>query len=307
VLFRSEKHADLDAIESLLVTGQSPEWAFDVSVPESDRRMPDGVGQIRFQRVLMAHVLAAAHAGHHDEAARTVEASWNLNESLRGRPEMNPSILGIAIARLEVGVLRKLDVEEGVWRKRLAALDGRARLLDSLVLNYRPESLRTSWGAAFESESDGSWHQRATNLLGRSMQRLAMADYSELMCAELAPLRSAPLSDHVPAPPTPEGENPAQILAAMSIPNIQNLFARADRLVVDAELTSKILEAKQLRKANRGRWPAAIPGMESSKFPGASWRYEASPEGRMMLSFSRDLASPFPTSRLELPLRFSSN
>ncbi len=57
------------------------------------------------------------------------------------------------------------------------------------------------------------------------------------------------------------------------------LLRSADRLVVDAELTSKILEAKRLRKENGGRWPAAIPGIETSHFPGASWRYEASPDG----------------------------
>ncbi len=92
---------------------------------------------------------------------------------------------------------------------------------------------------------------------------------------------------------------------ALAIPNIRNAFRRADRLVVDAELTSKILEAKALRRKNGGRWPKAIPGIEVSKFPGAFWRYEVSPEGRMSIAFSRELQSA--TLPKILPLRFESD
>jgi hypothetical protein len=97
-------------------------------------------------------------------------------------------------------------------------------------------------------------------------------------------------------------------MLAMSMPNTRSSFLRADRLVVDAELTSKVLEAKGLRQ-NGGRWPAAIPGIETSRYPGAAWRYEASPDGgRRSIAFSRVLDSPYWKGGLKpLPLTFSSN
>jgi len=308
--FFEQKKVALDAIESLLVAGPPPEWAFDVSVPESDRPIPNGLGQIRLQRTLMARTLAAARGGNNEAAARALEASWNLNESLRSRPEIIPALIGIAVARLEVGVLRKVNVEENLWRKRLPTLDGRTALLDAHVLGHRPISASNWWRYVLEEYGKTSWLRRAWHVLEAPAHRVAMAEYSELMREEFAQLRAAPLSDHFSEPPNPDGRSAAHIMFAMSLPNNRNSFLRADRLVVDAELTSKILEAKQLRKENGGRWPAAVPGIEASRYPGASWRYEVSPDGgRMSIAFSRELASPYGEGGplKPLPLSFSSN
>ncbi len=311
IRFLEEKRAVVDAIETLLTAGPPPEWALDVSIPAEERRMPNVLGQIRIQRILLARVLAAAQGGRTDASARSLEASWNLNESLRMRPETIPALLGIAIARLEVGVLRKVNVEEDLWRRRLATLDPRLSLLDYFAVENPAKSYRWS---LLKKDGDRSGFQPAWDFLGRPWHRMEMADYSDLVRVELVSLRSASLSDRAPEPtnPTPESANLkgwglAHTLASIAIPNIRNSFARADRLVVDAELTSKVLEARHLRKESGERWPAAIPGIETSRFPGASWRYEVAPDGaRMSIAFSRSLASPEGWKR-SLPLRFSSN
>jgi hypothetical protein len=307
VRFLDEKRVTLDAIESILAAGPRPQWSFDLSLSENERPMPNLLGQIRLQRVLLARALTAAQAGHHDAVARSLEASWSLNESLRGRPETMPAILGMAISHLEVGALRKVNVGEHVWQERLATLNPRTALLDALGLDYRPHSARTWWGPVEKSDRDASYFQRARSFLERPSYRLAMADYSGLMRTEFEPLWSVPLLDRFPEFPSGNGGSTAHIIAAISMPNIKNSFVRADRLVLDAELTSKILEAKRLRKENGGRWPAAIPGIGTSRYPDASWRYEVSPEGRMSLAFSRELESPYGTNIKPLPLTFSSN
>jgi hypothetical protein len=296
IRFLEEKRVALDAIESLLIAGPPPEWALDLSVPENDRRMPNGLGQIRLQRILTARALAAAHGGHNEAAARALEASWNLNESLRGRPEIIPALLSIAIARFQVGILRKVNVEEDVWGKRLETLDGRTVFLDAdVILGVRPKFARTWWRYVLEEYGEASWFRRAWQVLEAPAHRVANVEYSDLMRDELSHLRDAPLSDHFSEPPAPDVYT-------------RNSFLRADRLVVDAELTSKILQAKSLRRKNAGRWPAAIPGIEASRYPGASWRYEVSPDGGgMSIALSRELASPYPPDTKLLPLRFSSN
>jgi hypothetical protein len=309
IRFLNERRVALDAIEALLVAGPPPEWALDLSIPADERRAPNGLGQIRVQRILLARALTAAQGEHGDVSARSLEASWNLNESLRMRPETISALLGIAIARLEVGVLRKVNVEESVWEKRLTALNPRASLLDWIGLHYRLNSLRKSWNAV-KNDADRSSFQPVRDFLERPWYRMEMADCSDLMRIELDRLRSSPLSDRsFKAENEKKGLGLAHILASIALPNIRNSFVRADRLVVDAELTSKILEARSLRRENGGRWPAAIPGIEASRYPEASWRYEASPDGgRMSIAFSRALTFPDGQGwKRSLPLRFSSN
>jgi hypothetical protein len=63
---------------------------------------------------------------------------------------------------------------------------------------------------------------------------------------------------------------------------------RVDRLVLDAELTDRIIHAKVLR-AELGHWPTAIPGLETSQMPGGRWVYAVRGDGGMTISFSREL------------------
>ena len=68
------------------------------------------------------------------------------------------------------------------------------------------------------------------------------------------------------------------------MPNLLDTFRRADRLVLDTELTAKTLQARELRLQNGGRWPAAIPGIDTSRFPRRvdlfrlAGRHDVSPE-----------------------------
>lgn len=300
--YLEECRSDLDAIESLLVTGP-PEWAVDVSLPE-ELPSPNLLGQIRMQRILLARALASEHDGRREAAARSVDASWSLNESLRVRPEMISVLMATACSRLEVGVLRKLtSVDDVTWQARLKGLAYRSSLLDALALEVRPPSAARAfarWG------SPASWLQRIGGLLERPQARVMWAEYSDVLRARLVEIHAAPLSDHLPEAATRDRWTAGRIAATIAMPNLDNAFLRADRLVVDAELTSKVLEARRLRREGGGRWPAAIPGVEASRFPGASWRYEASPDGGMSLAFSRELASPYGRNVEPLPLRFTS-
>jgi hypothetical protein len=307
--FLEEKRGTLEGIESLVIAGPPPMWSFEISRPERDAPVPNGLGQLRLQRILLARALSAALGGRGDAASRPLEASWNLNESLRTRPETLSLLFAMAIARLQVGVLREVSVDERLWRQRLTTLDPRRPLLDALVLDARLNSSRNWWRDFFRNDGHSPWYKRARDLLASPMERVVMVEYSNLMRDELSRLRGSALSDPLPEPPTPARGSAAQIIASIWMPYIRSSFARADRLVVDAELTSKILEAKQLRKENGMRWPTAIPAIETSRFPGASWRYEVSPKGgRMSIAFSRELASPYGQSGMKaLPLRFSSN
>lgn len=297
---------DLDAIESLLASGPPPEWDFDLTLPAEERPIPSLRSQIRLQRMLMARALSAEREGRPEAAARALEASWNLNQSLRGRPETVSVLMAMAVSRLEMGVLRKVSAVDGEpWAGRVKGTDFRPDLLDALVLEAR-ETPRAARRASARRHGWRARARRVLDLVGGPRERLAMADYSDALRLRLSELRGAPLADSLPTTPFPERGGLARAMSAIAIPNLENAFLRADRLVVDAELTAKVLEARRLRREGGGRWPAAIPGVETSRYPGASWRYEALPATGMSLTFSRELASPYPKDVTPLPLRFTS-
>lgn len=307
--FSEETRTRLDDIESTLTASPAPVWPLELSLEESESARLNFIGHMRLQRILMARALAAAQAGRDDVAARSLEASWNLNESLRSRPETTSLIIAMAVARLEAGVLRKMNVEDRLWSPRVAGMDFRPALLEALVLDSRVSRSKMGWRSAWTSGKGSPWYQRARDFIAGPMNRVAMVEYSTLMREELVHLRGAPLLDQFPLASTPRVLDPAHIISAISMPNIQNSFLRAARLFVDAELTGKIIEAMRLRRENGMRWPASIPGIGTSRFPGASWRYEVSPDGRRMsIAFSRELTSPYGQGGLKpLPLRFASN
>jgi hypothetical protein len=89
------------------------------------------------------------------------------------------------------------------------------------------------------------------------------------------------------------------------MPNMVDCFKRVDRLVIETELTDKVLQARQLRHQNNLKWPPSVPGIETTRFPDAKWIYSVSPEGAMSLSLSKE--PKWNASGLVLPCRFASS
>jgi hypothetical protein len=302
-----ERSKSLAMLEESLLAGPRPEWGFDVNHPEAGRDSRGWWNYMQLQKALIARALLATSETRQAAGARTLEASWILDEAVRKRPDVMAVFLGIGVSRLQVGALRKVDVEEMVWRQPLEALKPRGAMVDAFALSQL-STLKRRRGGSSESlgmtETNGA-PSRIAALIARPWNRLAEADYSEAVCTELARLRDAPLSDTPSAVPPLGRTHTVRALIAMANPNTRNSFLRGDRLVVDAELTSKVLEAKRLRKANGGRWPVEIPGIETSALRNARWIYTVTPDGHASIELSRKLDWG-QTVGLVLPTRWTS-
>ena len=79
--------------------------------------------------------------------------------------------------------------------------------------------------------------------------------------------------------------------AAPPVPNLASAWKRADRLLLEAELTSKVFDVRAAREAS-GAWAAAIPGIEASKGTNVTWVYAVTPDGRASLVTNRTLTWP---------------
>lgn len=297
-----KRRAPLTAFEEFLVSSPPPKWAFDVRADHDGRLEPNGLGHIRVQRLLVADALAASARVDSAGAARAIEASWKLNEGLVSRPEVVSQLIAVAVARYEVGTLRKVRASSDVWAPRLAAMGVRARLVDALVLDHPRSTDMAEHYRRLRPEGVGWWAHNVVSLLEEPRERLAEADYGTAWVRAIAGLRDEPAFRESSPNPKP-GRNSSDVMLSVSIPNIRNSFERADRLALDAELTGKILRIQESRKALRV-WPGPSPESSSSRFPGLSWNYRVEGDA-ITISLSREVPSPFPENSLVLPLSFS--
>ena len=205
-----------------------------------------------------------------------------------------------AVARLEAGALRKIVAPPGTWTPRLAAMGSRAGLVDAFLLDRSPQN-SGAYYARQRPSGVGWWAHNARSLLEEPAARLADASYLEAWPRALAGLRDGP-AFREPAPDAKPGRSDGGVLMSIAMPNIRNSFERADRLALDAELTTKILRTQEFRRA-RGAWPDLSAEIAGSRFPGLSWNY-AVDGGVMTIALVGQL--PKAPSPFVLPTSFSS-
>ncbi len=161
-----------------------------------------------------------------------------------------------------------------------------------------------AWQAVSRSERNPL--KRVETVFLRPYQDLVWSEVTEKMRLAYLRIKDSPLSDEKVSERNVGPKNgAAEIMLSIQMPNLLESFRRLDRLVLDTELTDKVLEARLLRLQNGSEeWPAAIPGIEVSRFPGAKWIYSVSPRGTMSLSLSKE--PHWDSSGLVLPNRFTS-
>jgi hypothetical protein len=100
------------------------------------------------------------------------------------------------------------------------------------------------------------------------------------------------------------GTDPAlRILSDIATPNITGAIRRAGRLLVDRELTAKVLELRQEKAGSRdGTWPAKFFDGDSRVCPGAEYEYQTR-GGAMAIRFKGAIDDPSAPA-MALPLSF---
>jgi hypothetical protein len=294
--------AALTTFEEFLASVPRLRWSCEPKPSADEDRVPNLLGHMQTQRLLAADALASAARGDFAAAAKTLEASWKLNDALLVRPELVSQLIAMAVGRLQTGVLRKVPASSEAWGPRLAAMGRRDRLIDALVLeNGDPRDFVSRFRASLARGGDGGGN-RLVSWLREPVERAWGAEYSEGWRREIAKLRDAPAFEAQKADiKSPRGTT--EVILAIAIPNIRNSFERADRLALDAELTTKILRMKELRRAG-GAWPPPSAEIAASRFPGLSWSY-APTNGGMTIALAGAL--PEPKIPFVLPTSFSTH
>jgi hypothetical protein len=270
----------LAPIVELLASAETPSWkTFDFW----DRPPDVPLHSVRqLSEILAAAALADSSRGQDADAERALLAAWQLGASMREHPEL----VGQSIAeQMAVGpaiLARRLAVDAAAWRTRLAERDDRAQMIRALVIH---SSLM--WSAS-----------------SSQMARAARADYLDLQRGYLVKMRdlpvfSSPTSTFDETAARRDGWSAGAMVAVMGYTTDVRAVLSANYVMLELELSDRVLQARQL-KAHLGRWPAAIPNLETSRIAGVHWIYDVAADGRMSVAVSPALPSIGP------PLRFES-
>jgi len=282
---------EIDALESALVSGPAPEWAEDTSLLFA-APAPNMAGHLQLHTLLLAHALVRAAAGDEAGAERAVLASWNLAGPERSRPDVVSRSIAWLATHLELGVLRKLPADAAAWRGRIAAFDPR----DSVRRSWALEAW-TTWQAARRRQEAGVDSGAARGflrgLMARSGRRLEAAALLDGWRAMTEAAVKSPVSDGDGAALAAEFRRGMGRWAATmpAVPGLAGAWKRADRLVLETELTNKVFDVRAARAAT-GAWPASVPGIEASRGENVKWVYAVTPEGRASIATNRLLSWP---------------
>jgi hypothetical protein len=289
-----EAHEEaLAAVRAHLIEGGVPRWEMHLERVAA-APIPNLLGHIDLQKLLITDALAKIAAGERDRALEDLEAAWTLMQSLEDAPVLISQLILIADARLLTGALRQIRDVPAVWRDRLSQRDFRQSFTNALKFE--------SWfWTQFEETADfAGWPGFArmlVNGIGKPYVKYCLADISDefhqrlLRLDDVQAICDFDLSTwradlDVPIPRW-------NVIGGIIVPSLGGALERLARLELDLELTVKLLELDTARRANGGEWPESLPGSHVSRAcPRDRWVYEATPGGGMTLAFSREISWP---------------
>ena len=286
--FLAEHEGEISAIRSALLRSDEVTWEMDVS-KSTESPLPNLLGIMRLQRLLLSRALLEVRAGDSDAALQTLEACWNLNLAVRSRPELISQLILLAVAKVQLGVLRKVEVPAFAWTDRLrggAVLDGYLAAFENQVwfMSADVSDLTGSRGAS-----------------GRILRRVGESFRAESLCA----VSRKTLEDEAAEAQRQEAEYAHELESSgENISNLVDGFLRLRRYEVDAELTALVIDARMEREASRRhRWPDKLLSVGRGACPEQKWSYRALENGTARFAFEGRIAES-ESPALRMPFEF---
>ncbi len=307
----TRKQNELIAYRKQLVDGPIPQWDSDIKLGPISSPQPNLLMHSLTQRLFTAGSFMEMTAGHPNEAIEFLEAAWKLNQGLKIRPELTCQIIYISSARYQVGTLRWLSQTPAVWRERLQAMNASDSLHSSMAVEvYSIEIMYTKIGLGeLKIPENKSLRFPPSSEFEKQIYIASILDMQKLMTWLVRGWKNVDACKQSDWPTGDEFEKtmePWDMISAIAIPGVGKHWKRSNRLRLDVESTSKLLQARAMRKAAPDHlWPAAIPGIETTICRDQRWIYETSSDRKTMtLRYSAKLDWPGHKGPL-LPMNFS--
>jgi hypothetical protein len=124
----------VDALAGTLIEDAAPVWAMTLDDCVGDLQVKLA-GLVELQRVLLAAADQSIRAGELDLAARLLEASWRLNDTIQRSPRLDEHLASVVVVEEQMAVLRNHPAPGNHWKVRLAAVDLERRALEAIRLD----------------------------------------------------------------------------------------------------------------------------------------------------------------------------
>jgi hypothetical protein len=253
-------------------------------------------GAIRLGRLLIAAALVEERAGEHALAGDLLEASWSLSRSFASQADMSSQTIALALEQLQAGALRKLSEPPSQWVGRMSGDEPRRAALDA----FETMPLSGSGAESTIPEESRLALTQAWHAMTDPLRKLPPCELAKLSDEDILTPGKEKIEQWIQA----EGDPNLRNLFEVSMPNSLSALRRADRLLVDREMTKKILVLRQDRAGSREkRWPVRLADDASEVCPGASYEYRS---GGLVMSLRFRGAIDEPASALSLPLVFEA-
>ena len=284
-----EKNADkITAIRTLLLNNEVPSWGTDISwISEgntSSYRLPSYLGSVNLQRLFAVDMLYKQEQGKTEEVQETLEASWKLGQSLKNNPFLIGQLGGIISTRTYLGIIWKLDGLPSVWQQRLLEHDHRQSMLQTLTgesLSFRAyyRWLMNQPATALEDSKEEigedfvnlylalGWSEWSESLRKNFSRWEMIATYQGK-----ADMYKALAQENVCTWNFNNWRSTTEPIYGPLLEQsrfLSGAWERAGKLMVELELTQKILQIKEMGANARN-----LPNVQSAICPNAQWTYE---------------------------------
>jgi tetratricopeptide (TPR) repeat protein len=276
-----DQNADkLKTIRTLILNNESPRWATDMSWISQGNPLSYAsyLGLVDLQNLFAIDIIYKKEQGKTEEIQEILEASWKLNQSFKNDPMLIGQLVNIITIRTQIGVMRKLHGLPTAWQQRLLEHDYRQSMVQTLTgellhsravyrrLMNKPETALEDSNEYFSEDFateylELGWSEWSTSLRQNVLRWQAIATYQSDTDRYKAATQGNACLTETPSP--------------------SSFLARAGRIMVDLELTQKILQMKEV-----GSSPQSIPNAPSTICPNASWVYQFTPNERRSITLA---------------------
>lgn len=229
------------------------------------------------ERLLCAESLYALSKNMPEEAVMNLNAGIKLEESLRPKSALVGALIFTATHELILGTARFMPPLPDSILQYISSVDP----VDVITEGFVGDTALFSHIEDIESASTKESREKSpvSSFLQKPYMRLCVAGSCEINMFYLKEMEKedpCSLSDSQIMKKVEEKIPRWNIFAAISTPNLQDMWVRAYRVKLDTDMTILILKAKS-EKARTGAWPDSIE-LPKSICPNTSWKYEKNGE-----------------------------
>jgi len=290
----------LEAVQQHLATQPTAQWSLNLTqLQETDYALPGFANVLYFQKLLLLSAIQHQQQGRPSKAIEMLEASWQMNQAIKQRPDLTSQTLGSIVLAQQTGLVRQLENVPPIWQARMSAQHAQHSLIEGVEFEnwLRYHISQEAFSQTLPPIAPG---HSLNNFLSQLSTRFSPRAYFQLAALEntasadraIARISQLNICD---VPP---------VAAERIIDKVQkshwrkhkalSAFTTAKRWKIEGirslamELSQHILWAKQHRKES-GEWPTQLSQSASDVCPNEHWTYAVQDDKTISITFSKRL------------------